>query len=88
MSSRFVIEIGEQQVGLVIAQAGGYRFFSAVDACRTLEGRVFASVKEATAAARALCSSRPAARPRSLPLPGPLPRPRTAALAWPWPPSS
>lgn len=54
MSNAFVIEVGDQTVGIVVRQDGdrGFRFHSALRSVDALEGQVFATPRAAEAAAR------------------------------------
>ncbi len=66
MSNSFVIEIGDDQVGIVIRDAGehDFRFHAALSAYQALDGRRFASpasAEKAAVAHRAGLRSRPAA---------------------------
>lgn len=55
MSQSYVIEVGEDQVGLVLREAGemDFRFHAALNAYQPLEGRRFANAALAEKAARA-----------------------------------
>lgn len=55
MSQSYVIEVGEDQVGLVLREAGemDFRFHAAHTAYQPLEGRRFANAALAERAARA-----------------------------------
>jgi hypothetical protein len=55
MSYSYVIEVGDDQVGLVLRDAGesDYQFHAAHSAYRTLDGRRYASAAQAEKAARA-----------------------------------
>jgi len=54
MSDRYVIEVGSQQAGIVVRDAGGYRFFAASQRFHSLEGRLFRNAREAERAAARL----------------------------------
>jgi len=51
MSGAFVIEIEDQTAGLVLAEKGGFRFRASDPVFRKLDGRLFAHVRQARAAA-------------------------------------
>lgn len=51
MSDAYVIEIGEEAVGIVAREPQGFRFYAAKGLFRPLEGRVFDSAKKAHSAA-------------------------------------
>lgn len=55
MSHSYVIEVGDDQVGIVLRDAGesDYRFHAALTAYQSLDGRRFASAALAEKAARA-----------------------------------
>jgi len=55
MSHSYVIEVGDDQVGIVLREAGEseFRFHAALSAYRPLDGRRFASAALAEKAARA-----------------------------------
>ncbi len=62
MHNAYIIEIGDEAVGIAARDRGGFRFHAALHAFNGLDGRLFPSVKEATRAARALLGAdRPAA---------------------------
>ncbi|MGO4707326.1 hypothetical protein AB4072_16300 [Microvirga sp. 2MCAF38] len=52
MSIAYVIEVGETTAGIVVAEEGGFRFFTAEHLFRALDGAVFRSIAEASRAAR------------------------------------
>jgi hypothetical protein len=54
MSYSYIIEVGDDQVGLVLRDAGesDYRFHAAHSAYQTLDGRRYASAAQAEKAAR------------------------------------
>lgn len=54
MSGAFVIEIEDQTAGLVLAEKGGFRFRASDPIFRKLDGRMFAHVRQARAAAAQL----------------------------------
>ena len=54
MSDRYIIEVGSQQVGIVVRDPEGYRFFAASQIFFQLEGRVFRTVRDAERAAARL----------------------------------
>ncbi len=54
MSDRYIIEVESQAAGIVVRSADGYRFFAASHPFHSLEGRLFASAREAERAARRL----------------------------------
>ncbi len=61
--SSIVIEVGEIQVGLVVKERDGFRFFAADKRVHGLEGRVYQSAPAATTAAeRALRNKTSVAR--------------------------
>ncbi|MBY6240814.1 hypothetical protein [Methylosinus sp. Sm6] len=51
MSDTYIIELGEDAVGLVTREDDGYRFYAAKRSFRVLEGRVFDSAETARDAA-------------------------------------
>jgi hypothetical protein len=54
MSDRYVIEVGSQQVGIVVRDPDGYRFFAASQPFHQLEGRLFRTARDAERAAARL----------------------------------
>lgn len=60
MSKSYVIEVGDDQVGVIIREDGerDYRFHSALDSYNALEGRTFANALLAERAAIAHFASR------------------------------
>jgi hypothetical protein len=75
MTPTYVIEIGDDAVGLVLLERGGFRFHAADDAFRCLEGALYRTVRDAerAAAARRARLAPPTARrpgPRPFPLSG------------------
>lgn len=64
MHDAYVIEIGEEAVGIVAREPRGFRFYAAKPSFRQLEGQIFDSAKKAQCAALDL--RRRAARPSSL----------------------
>ena len=55
MSQSYIIEVGDDQIGLVLRDTGEseFRFHAALPACQPLDGRRFASAALAEKAARA-----------------------------------
>jgi hypothetical protein len=51
MSDAYVIEIGEEAIGIVARESNGFRFYAAKGLFRPLEGRVFESARKAHSAA-------------------------------------
>ncbi len=51
MSDAYVIEIGEEAVGIVAREPRGFRFYAAKSSFRPLEGQIFNSAKKAHSAA-------------------------------------
>lgn len=51
MSDAYVIEIGENAVGVVVREARGYRFHAAKRPFHSLEGKLFNTASEAHGAA-------------------------------------
>jgi hypothetical protein len=72
----YVIEIGEDAVGIVILERGGFRFHAAQDAFRPLEATLYRSVREAERAAaqraRPLAQTSPPRKPHAPARPFPL----------------
>ncbi|UFZ05092.1 hypothetical protein LQG66_01865 [Bradyrhizobium ontarionense] len=66
MSTAYVIEVYNRTAGIVTGDEHGFSFFSSERAFDSLEGRFFASAREAERAARALLNSRGMPRRRSL----------------------
>ena len=54
MSDSYIIEVGSTPAGIVVRDAGGYRFFAASHRFNRLEGQLFGSAREAERAARRL----------------------------------
>ncbi|PWB84116.1 MAG: hypothetical protein C3F11_03045 [Methylocystaceae bacterium] len=54
MSDAYVIEIGEEAVGIIAREPRGFRFYAANGSFRSLEGQIFDSAKKAQNAAREL----------------------------------
>jgi hypothetical protein len=52
MSDTYIIEVGSQAAGIVVREAGGYRFFAASHRFNPLEGQLFRNAREAEQAAR------------------------------------
>ncbi|WP_201833751.1 hypothetical protein [Microvirga zambiensis] len=52
-STTHVIEVGEVTAGIVVSTEGGFRFFAAGLAFKSLDLAIFASIEEASRAARA-----------------------------------
>lgn len=50
MSDAYIIEIGDEAVGIIARETRGYRFYAAKNSFRALEARVFDSVKLAQSA--------------------------------------
>ncbi|WP_159730081.1 hypothetical protein [Methylosinus sp. Ce-a6] len=51
MSDAYIIELGEEAVGVVARDSNGYRFYAAKQSFRPLEGRLFHSAENARSAA-------------------------------------
>lgn len=51
MFDAYIIELGEEAVGLVARDAQGYRFYAAKQSFRALEGQLFHSAENARSAA-------------------------------------
>jgi hypothetical protein len=56
MSDSYIIEVNSKPAGIVVRDAGGYRFFAATRRFNSLEGRLFRTTREAELAARRLLS--------------------------------
>lgn len=54
MSDSYIIEVSSQAAGIVVRDAGGYRFFAASQPFFRLDGRVFRQVADAQRAAMRL----------------------------------
>jgi hypothetical protein len=54
MYHAYIIEVGEEAVGLVARETSGYRFYAAKQSFRALEGQIFHSAENARSAALAL----------------------------------
>ena len=65
MYHAYIIEVGEEAVGVVARDACGYRFYAAKNSFRSLEGRIFRSAESARSAALDL-HRRAAATPSAL----------------------
>jgi len=63
MYNAYVIEIEETAVGIAARDEGGFRFHAADHAFNALDGQLFATVRLAAAAARALTEARSIRRP-------------------------
>jgi hypothetical protein len=51
MSDAYIIELGEEAVGVIARDVNGYRFYAAKQSFRPLEGRLFHSAETARSAA-------------------------------------
>jgi hypothetical protein len=56
MSDTYIIEVSSQAAGIVVRDAGGYRFFAASHRFNPLEGQLFRNAREAERAARRLAN--------------------------------
>ena len=56
MSDTYIIEVNSQAAGIVVRDAGGYRFFAASQRFNPLEGQLFRNAREAERAARRLAN--------------------------------
>jgi hypothetical protein len=56
MFPSYVVEVREQQVGLVVLERAGFRFFAATKEARAFEGEIYLTVGAATRAATELLS--------------------------------
>ena len=63
MSEAFVVEVRGQQVGLVIRERGGFRFFAAAPGYYGLDGKLFPSYGHARLAAIRKAKAESPARP-------------------------
>ncbi len=63
MANAYVIEIDDEAVGIAARDETGFRFHASAHAFNALDGQVFATVRQAAAAARALLSARALRRP-------------------------
>jgi hypothetical protein len=72
MFSNYVIEVGEQEVGLVVLERAGFRFFAALKGVRALEGEIYRTVAAATRAATGLLAVPPLASPDRVGRPEPI----------------
>ena len=54
MSDTYIIEVYSQPAGIVVRDAGGYRFFAASHRFNRLEGQLFRNAREAERAATLL----------------------------------
>lgn len=63
MFNAYVIEIDDEAVGIAARDQSGYRFHAAAHAFNALDGRLFTTVREAAAAARALSAGKPMRKP-------------------------
>ena len=63
MFPTYVIEIGDEQAGLVVLEGRKFRFYAAEPYLARLEERTFSSVAEATRAVREIFSVRPRPSP-------------------------
>ncbi|WP_112662761.1 hypothetical protein [Microvirga flavescens] len=52
MSTAHVIEVGDVTAGIVVAERGGFRFFTAERLFKALDGAVFRTIAEANRAVR------------------------------------
>jgi hypothetical protein len=59
MHKAYIIEVDDEAVGIAARDRGGFRFHSALHALNGLDGRFFATVLDATRAARALVERDP-----------------------------
>jgi len=62
LAQAYAIEVHGRSAGIVVAERGGFVFFSADGAFNTLERRVFKHVTQAEQAARRLLSDRDRSR--------------------------
>jgi hypothetical protein len=51
MSESYIIEVSSQAAGIVVREAGGYRFFAASQPFYRLDGKLFRSARDAERAA-------------------------------------
>lgn len=51
MADNFIIEVSSKAAGIVVRDAGGYRFFAAEHRFNALEGQLFRNAREAERAA-------------------------------------
>ena len=58
MSNTYVIEVDNRTAGIVVADAGGFRFFSALRQFGRLDGQHFRKPSDAEKAARTLITRR------------------------------
>jgi hypothetical protein len=58
MSDTYIIEIASQAAGIVVRDAGGYRFFAASHRFSPLEGQLFRNAREAERAVVRLANGR------------------------------
>ena len=54
MFSSYVVEVGEQQAGIVVLDGTGFRFFAALEKVRSLDREVYRTIGAATDAAARL----------------------------------
>ena len=62
MVKAYVIEIDDEAVGIAAQDDSGYRFHAAGHAFNALDGQRFSTVRQATAAARALIAAKTSRR--------------------------
>lgn len=58
MSRSYIVEIGDEAVGLVMVEGSAYHFIAASRSVQELEGQVFSSVRDARKAAEAALNAR------------------------------
>ena len=56
MADNFIIEVSSKAAGIVVRDAGGYRFFAASHRFNALEGQLFRNAREAERAALRLAN--------------------------------
>jgi hypothetical protein len=61
MPDSYIIEVSSRAAGIVVREAGGYRFFAAAQPFFRLDGRLFRHVSDAQRAARRLANDEVAA---------------------------
>lgn len=69
MTDAYVIEIGEEAIGLVVREASGsrackgYRFYASTKGYQSLEGKIFSNPESARRSAKVLAERKPKSAP-------------------------
>ena len=58
MFHAYIVEVGEEAVGVVARETNGYRFYAAKQSFRSLEGRSSSPAPKTREARRSICAGR------------------------------